>query len=75
MDKYYYQQGRCEINSYMSLNPILYEQVDEKNYKKKKMACDCIEKGKCDMETTCQLFIDAPETVRDNGINLNKRKL
>lgn len=75
MNKYYYQQGRCEANSYLSLNPVLYEQVEDKQYKKIKMVCNCVEKGECDKETSCKLFVDAPEIVEDNGINLNERKL
>jgi len=76
MNKYYYQHGRCIANSYLSFNPVLYEETDTENeYKKIRMACNCIQKGECVRETTYQLFIDAPEIVRDDGVNLLNKKL
>lgn len=76
MEKYYYQQGRCKVNHYLSLNPVIYEQTAEKDkYRKVKMDCECIRKGDCNAEYTCQLLLDAPEIVTDNGINLLKDKL
>lgn len=76
MQKYYYQQGRCETNHYLSLNPVLYEATEEKDkYRKSKMVCQMILDGKCDKVTSCQLFRDAPELVTDNKINLRDKKL
>ena len=76
MNKYYYQKGRCEVNGYVSLNPVIYEPTDEfDKYTKVKMACNCIQDGKCDRETSCQLLQDAPEFVINDGIKLLNKKL
>ena len=76
MDKYYYQQGRCAANSYLSLNPILYTSTEEKGmYKKVKMACDRVLDGTCDRAETCSFLQEAPELVKDNPVSLRDRKL
>ena len=76
MHKYYYQQGRCEANHYLSLNPVLCESTEEKDkYKKVKMACSLIQEGKCDRVKSCQLFKDAPEYIIDDKTNLHENKL
>lgn len=74
MEKFYYQEGLCKALHYLSLNPVIYEKEDDGKYHKKKMACNCIENGECDRTTTCQLLIDAPETVEDKGIWLRDKK-
>lgn len=75
MEKYYYQEGVCRALSYLSLNPVVYEKQEDGKYHKKRMDCDCINKGKCDKTTSCQLFKDAPEIVEDNKIKLRDKKL
>lgn len=75
MEKYHYFQGRCEMNSYLSLNPVLYTEVEDGKYQKVKMACNGIQEGNCDREYTCQLLIDAPNTLEDNGVNLRENKM
>ena len=74
MSKYYYQRGMCETLHYVSLNPVLYEKSESGAYTKVQMDCSCIEKGECDKSKTCQLLIDAPEKIEDDGINLRNRK-
>lgn len=75
-DRYYYHQGFCEALSLSSLNPILYQGEGEKNveYHKVRMGCSAIENGKCEMADTCNLFMEAPEMMIDDGANLLKEK-
>lgn len=76
MNKYYYHKGMCETLHYYSLNPIIYEQTENKEeYKKIKMDCNAIASGKCDKSLTCPILQDAPEIIIDNNINLSKNKL
>lgn len=76
MQKYYYQQGRCEASHYLSQNPIQYESTDEKDiYRKSKMVCHMVLEEKCDRAETCQLLQNAPEFVIDDKINLRDKKL
>lgn len=76
MQKYYYQQGRCESNRYLSLNPILYESTEEKDiYRKTRMVCRLVNEGACDRITACPLFEAAPEFVTDDGVSLRDKKL
>lgn len=76
MQKYYYQQGRCETNHYLSLNHVLYESTEEKyKYRKSKMICHMVLDGKCNKVTSCQLFQEAPEYIVDDKVNLRDKKL
>ena len=76
MNKYYYQEGRCEYSSYLSHNPILYTPTEEKNiYKKQQMVCHALEQGFCDKSHTCSLLKAAPELVEDKIGVLYSRKL
>ena len=76
MSKYYYQQGRCEENHYLSLNPVQYESTEEKDiYKKSKMDCRMVSDGRCDRAETCQLLQEAPEFMKYDKINLRDNKL
>lgn len=74
MKKYYYQKGMCEAQSYLGLYPVLYKRVNEKTYEKVEMQCSAIEKGECDKKKTCPLFIESPDEIEDNGINLRDEK-
>lgn len=74
MEKHYYQEGICRALSYLSLNPVVYEQQNDGKYHKKRMDCNCVRHGECDRELTCQLLVDAPEIVEDNKINLRDIK-
>lgn len=74
MVKYYYQKGMCEAHSYLGLYPVLYKRVREKTYEKVEMQCSVIEKGECDKKETCPLFINSPEKIENNGINLKDEK-
>ena len=58
----------------LGLYPVLYERVGEKTYTKVEMKCSAIEKGGCDKKETCPLFINSPEEIEDNGINLKNEK-
>lgn len=64
----------CEAQSYLGLYPVLYKRVSEKTYEKVEMQCLAIEKGACDKKKTCPLFINSPEEIKDNGINLRDEK-
>lgn len=76
MEKFYYQQGRCEANHYLSFNPVVYTQTDDENlYIKDRMGCNLIDKGECDRAYTCQLFEDAPATLVPDGVNLRDKNL
>lgn len=74
MEKYYYQEGMCKVQSYFGLYPVLYRKVSEKKYEKVEMQCSDVEKGDCDKKTTCPLFLNSPEEIVDNGINLRDEK-
>ena len=64
----------CEAQSYLGLYPVLYKRVNEKTYEKVEMQCSAIEKGECDKKETCPLFINSPDEIEDNGINLRNEK-
>ena len=74
MEKYYYTKGMCELQSYLGLYPVLYRKVEETTYEKVEMQCSDVEKGDCDKKTACPLFLNAPEEIVDNGINLRDEK-
>ena len=75
-EKFYYQLGRCECNHYLSLNPVVYTQTSTENtYSKVRMDCACIAKGECDRTYTCQLLMDAPDILINDGANLRDKKL
>lgn len=75
MEKYYYQEGICKALSYLSLNPVVYEQQEDGTYHKKRMDCNCVRRGECDRETSCQLFVDAPQILMDTGLILKNKKI
>lgn len=74
MKKYYYTKGMCKVRGYLGLYPVLYKRVSDKTYTKIEMECSAIEKGECDKKKTCPLFIESPDEIEDNGINLRDEK-
>lgn len=76
-EKFYYQQGRCECNSYLSLNPVVYVEstTEPKLFLKDRMDCRCIINGECDRTYTCSLLQDAPESIIDDGVTIRDKKL
>ena len=81
MQKYYYQQGRCEASRYMGLYPVLCESTETKNeYRKVRMVCKGWKDGHateptCPMAESCQVFQNTPEIILDQGVALRDKKL
>lgn len=57
---YDYIEGFCPVAHYRCLMPVEYEQREDKQYYKTKMACSCL--NECGNVENCEHFQNAPET-------------
>ena len=62
MEKYLYIQGFCQETHYTSLQPVLYEEVEDGVYRKVRMACNgtC---ASCSRMETCDYLEAAPDII------------
>lgn len=75
-ERVYYRQGFCEALSLNGLNPVLYTGEGERDiiYQKVKMVCSAIENGNCNLCEDCKIFLEAPDTMEDDGAQMVKTK-